>query len=80
MWSAGCILGELLGHKPLMPGRSDAQQVELILELLGTPNDTIWPVSKICFVISELEKKKLKPKPCLIAQRLQDLSFFEFTA
>lgn len=43
MWSGGCILGELLGHKPLMPGRSEIQQVELIMELLGTPNDTIWP-------------------------------------
>nr|KAG5708987.1 hypothetical protein BaRGS_004626 [Batillaria attramentaria] len=43
LWSAGCILGELLGHKPLLPGRSDLQQMELILDLLGTPNDNIWP-------------------------------------
>jgi cyclin-dependent kinase 10 len=43
MWSAGCILGELLAHKPLLPGRSEIQQLELIVDLLGTPNDAIWP-------------------------------------
>ncbi len=43
MWSAGCILGELLAHKPLLPGRSEIQQLELRVDLLGTPNDAIWP-------------------------------------
>lgn len=35
MWAAGCILGELLGHKPLLPGRTEIQQLELIVDLLG---------------------------------------------
>lgn len=35
MWAAGCILGELLTHKPLLPGKSEIQQIELIIELLG---------------------------------------------
>lgn len=43
MWAAGCILGELLGHRPLLPGRSELSQLELIVELLGTPSDSIWP-------------------------------------
>ena len=43
MWSAGCILGELLAHKPLLPGKSEINQLDLIVELLGTPNDQIWP-------------------------------------
>ena len=43
VWSTGCIFGELLNHKPLMPGKSEASQVELIVNLLGTPNDRIWP-------------------------------------
>ncbi|XP_076371032.1 cyclin-dependent kinase 10 isoform X1 [Tachypleus tridentatus] len=42
MWAAGCILGELLLHKPMLPGRSEIHQIELIIELLGTPNDQIW--------------------------------------
>uniref|UniRef100_A0A6M2DG96 Cyclin-dependent kinase 10 n=1 Tax=Xenopsylla cheopis TaxID=163159 RepID=A0A6M2DG96_XENCH len=43
MWAVGCILGELLGHKPLLPGRSEIAQLELIIDLLGTPSDAIWP-------------------------------------
>uniref|UniRef100_A0A0B6ZVQ4 cyclin-dependent kinase n=2 Tax=Arion vulgaris TaxID=1028688 RepID=A0A0B6ZVQ4_9EUPU len=43
IWSAGCILGELLAHRPLLPGRSELHQIDLILDMLGTPNDTIWP-------------------------------------
>lgn len=43
VWSAGCIFGELLNHKPLIPGKSEANQVELIVNLLGIPNDRIWP-------------------------------------
>jgi len=43
MWSAGCIQGELLGHKPLLPGRSEINQLDLIIDLLGTPNAQIWP-------------------------------------
>lgn len=35
MWATGCILGELLGHKPLLPGKSEIQQIELIIDLLG---------------------------------------------
>lgn len=40
MWAAGCILGELLTHKPLLPGKSEIQQIELIIELLGTIGKT----------------------------------------
>ena len=43
MWSAGCILGELLAHQPLLPGQSEINQLDLIIDLLGTPNDSIWP-------------------------------------
>ena len=30
MWSSGCILGELLAHKPLLPGKSEINQIELV--------------------------------------------------
>jgi hypothetical protein len=29
--------------RPLLPGRNEQQQVELIVRLLGTPNERIWP-------------------------------------
>jgi cyclin-dependent kinase 10 len=60
MWAAGCILGELLLHKPLLPGRSEIHQMGLIIDLLGTPNDTIWPgYSKL----PVLESFTLKKQP-----------------
>ena len=43
MWSVGCIFGELLKNKPLLPGKSEANQIDLIVNLLGTPTDNIWP-------------------------------------
>ncbi|CAO3638185.1 unnamed protein product [Cunninghamella echinulata] len=43
LWSAGCIMGELLLHKPLLPGNTEQAQLNLIAKLLGTPNETIWP-------------------------------------
>ncbi|NXE83506.1 CDK10 kinase, partial [Cochlearius cochlearius] len=44
MWAVGCILAELLAHKPLLPGTSEIHQIDLIVQLLGTPNENIWPV------------------------------------
>lgn len=43
MWATGCIFGELLLQKPLLPGQSEMQQIDLIIDLIGTPNDKIWP-------------------------------------
>jgi len=37
MWSSGCILGELLGLKPLFPGSSTMNQLEKITEVTGPP-------------------------------------------
>ncbi|KAG0411721.1 hypothetical protein HPB47_011144, partial [Ixodes persulcatus] len=60
IWAAGCVLGELLLHKPLLPGRSEIHQLELIIDLLGTPNDMIWPgYSKL----PALENFTLKQQP-----------------
>jgi cyclin-dependent kinase 10 len=43
MWSVGCIFGELMKHKPLLPGNTEQKEIELIVKLLGAPNETIWP-------------------------------------
>lgn len=39
IWSLGCILGELLLRKPLLPGCDAQEQVEIILRLLGSPSE-----------------------------------------
>lgn len=43
MWAVGCIFGELIGNKPLMTGSSEINQFQLIVDLLGTPGDQLWP-------------------------------------
>jgi serine/threonine protein kinase len=44
MWSIGCIFAELLNKgKPVFPGKSEANQFQLICKLIGAPNATIWP-------------------------------------
>lgn len=43
MWSAGCILTELLAGKPIFPGKNEVDQLELIFKLCGTPNEQNWP-------------------------------------
>eukprot|EP00929_Paragymnodinium_shiwhaense_P102861 TRINITY_DN66083_c0_g1_i1.p1 TRINITY_DN66083_c0_g1~~TRINITY_DN66083_c0_g1_i1.p1 ORF type:complete len:390 (+),score=71.47 TRINITY_DN66083_c0_g1_i1:73-1242(+) len=43
VWSIGCNFGELLDKKPLLPGKSEVNQLQLICELLGTPSPKIWP-------------------------------------
>ncbi|WVR00277.1 hypothetical protein IAU59_007420 [Kwoniella sp. CBS 9459] len=39
VWSIGCILAELLGGKPIFKGKDYVDQVNLILSVLGTPDD-----------------------------------------
>jgi serine/threonine protein kinase len=37
MWAVGCILGEMLLHKPMVPGNSTMNQLERVLEVIGRP-------------------------------------------
>jgi mitogen-activated protein kinase 15 len=37
IWSVGCILGELLGGKPMFPGNSTMNQLDRIIEITGVP-------------------------------------------
>ena len=37
MWSFGCIVVELILGKPLFPGESEAEQLQLMMEVLGVP-------------------------------------------
>lgn len=39
MWSVGCILAELLGGKPIFKGEDYVDQLNKILNLLGTPTE-----------------------------------------
>lgn len=43
MWSAGCIMAELLSKEPLFKGKAEVDQLDKIFKTLGTPNEMIWP-------------------------------------
>lgn len=60
LWSVGCIFGELLNFSPIFPGENDIDQLGVVIRVLGTPNDRIWPgVSGITnqYLRSSEEKK-----------------------
>jgi len=43
VWSAGCILAELLLRSPLFPGSTDIDQLGKIFTVLGNANEETWP-------------------------------------
>lgn len=47
LWSAGCILAELLAGKPIMPGRTEVEQLHKIFKLCGSPSEEYWKRSKL---------------------------------
>ncbi|PWA42436.1 serine/threonine/dual specificity protein kinase, catalytic domain-containing protein [Artemisia annua] len=47
MWSAGCILAELLAGKPIMPGRTEVEQLHKIFKLCGSPSEDYWKRSRL---------------------------------
>ncbi|KAK1368546.1 hypothetical protein POM88_034638 [Heracleum sosnowskyi] len=47
LWSAGCILAELLAGKPIMSGRTEVEQLHKIFKLCGSPSEEYWKKSKL---------------------------------
>ncbi|CAL4078701.1 unnamed protein product [Meganyctiphanes norvegica] len=43
LWSVGCIFAEMINFSPLFPGESDINQLCVVLQTLGTPNEATWP-------------------------------------
>lgn len=42
IWSAGCILAEIILGRPIFTGKTDMDQLKLIFDLVGTPSDRSW--------------------------------------
>ncbi|KAJ0240945.1 Protein kinase superfamily protein [Hirschfeldia incana] len=47
LWSVGCILTELFLEKPIMPGRTEVEQMHKIFKLCGSPSDDYWRKTKL---------------------------------
>lgn len=58
IWSVGCILMEILLREPLFPGKDYVQQLALITELLGSPDD-----SDLGFLRSDNARRYVKQLP-----------------
>ncbi|OMP12255.1 hypothetical protein COLO4_03363 [Corchorus olitorius] len=42
LWSAGCLLAEMFAARPIMPGRTEVEQLHKIFKLCGTPSEEYW--------------------------------------
>lgn len=63
LWSAGCIMGEILLEKVLFPGKSSLNQLEIIIDLLGRPSQSdlhSMAVPSASTVLSSIMNKKSK--------------------
>ncbi|CAI0545298.1 unnamed protein product, partial [Linum tenue] len=58
IWSVGCIFLEIVQREPLFPGKDYVQQLGLITQLLGSPED-----SDLGFLRSDNAKKYVKQLP-----------------
>lgn len=43
MWAVGCIFAELIAKKPLMPGKTDPEQLHYIFKTFGYPTNEQFP-------------------------------------
>ncbi|KAJ4328027.1 serine/threonine protein kinase, CMGC, CDC2/CDK sub [Fusarium piperis] len=43
VWGVGCVFGEMLVGKPILAGDSDAHQLEMIWDLMGSPTEETMP-------------------------------------
>ncbi|ONK70332.1 uncharacterized protein A4U43_C05F32640 [Asparagus officinalis] len=47
LWSAGCLLAEMFVGRPIMPGRTEVEQLHKIFKLCGSPPEDYWRKLKL---------------------------------
>ncbi|KAK9272049.1 hypothetical protein L1049_002418 [Liquidambar formosana] len=47
LWSAGCLLAEMFVGRPIMPGRTEVEQLHRIFKLSGSPSEDYWRKMKL---------------------------------
>lgn len=61
VWSAGCIMAEMLQRKPLFMGSNTAQMLRLVVQFTGKPSEadltfvTNKKVSRVCVLSSRID-------------------------
>ncbi|CAN1345048.1 Probable serine/threonine-protein kinase At1g54610 [Linum perenne] len=47
LWSAGCLLAEMFVGRPIMPGRTEVEQIHRIFKLCGSPAEDYWKIMRL---------------------------------
>jgi len=71
IWSAGCVLVELLTAKPIFDAHSEIDQINKIFGVLGTPSGLNWPSFDS---LPLAETIKIRPQPNKLKQSLPDVT------
>jgi serine/threonine protein kinase len=58
VWSVGCIFAELLGRKPVFPGKDYVHQLNLITKVIGSPSE-----EDLMFIRSEKARRYIRSLP-----------------
>ncbi|KAJ5033496.1 uncharacterized protein L3040_008611 [Drepanopeziza brunnea f. sp. 'multigermtubi'] len=68
LWGVGCVFGEMLIGKPILSGDSDANQLKIIFDLMGTPTDENMPEFRS---LPGAEGMSFAPHASTLAQRFR---------
>lgn len=58
VWSVGCVFAELLGRKPLFPGKDYVHQLNLITKVIGSPSE-----EELGFITSDKARRYIRGLP-----------------
>ncbi|URD99146.1 hypothetical protein MUK42_29544 [Musa troglodytarum] len=47
LWSVGCVFAELFLGRPILPGRTEVEQIHKIFKLCGSPPEEYWKQSRM---------------------------------
>ncbi|KAM1465730.1 hypothetical protein COP2_045569 [Malus domestica] len=70
LWSTGCILAEMYAGKPIMPGRTEVEQMHKIFKLCGSPSEEFWKKTKLPLATSFKPQQPYKRR---IADTFKDI-------
>ncbi|KAF5840758.1 kinase-like domain-containing protein [Dunaliella salina] len=63
VWSCGCIMAEILTGKPLLMGHGELDQLDKMVQVLGTPTEAEWPGIKHLPNYNKIVLKQVAVKP-----------------
>ncbi|KAH7363053.1 cyclin dependent kinase C [Plectosphaerella cucumerina] len=69
VWGVGCVFGEMLLGKPILTGESDAHQLDIIWDLMGSPTPENMPLFN---TLPNAESMAPRPRPGNLSTRFRE--------